>query len=115
VKSEEDKKQEILAAMSSMMGEEQAPEEGEEYEGEAEEGEPVEAGEERAAAVEGDHPHIPGVPDKVAGVLATLGLADREAIVKASDKDLLDIPGVGPKVLAHLREWAMTGSQEGEA
>lgn len=115
VKSEEDKKQEILAAMSSMMGEEPAPEEGEEYEGEAGEGEPIEAEAEAAAVADGENPHIPGVPDKVAGVLATLGLADRQAIVRASDKELLDVPGVGPKILAHLREWAMTGSQEGEA
>jgi N utilization substance protein A len=115
VKSEEDKKQEILAAMSSMMGEEPAPEEGEEYEGEAGEGEPIATEDRLEVAADEGHPHIPGVPDKVAGVLATLGLADRKAIVGASDKELLDVPGVGPKVLAHLREWAMTGSQEGEA
>lgn len=106
VKSEEAKKQEILAAMSSMMGEEA----GEEQAGEAAGG-----GDEQNAGETPEAFKIPGVPEKVVALLSQLGLAVPEAIVKASDEVLLKVPGVGPKTLTHLREWAMTGSQEGEA
>ena len=101
VKSEEVKKQEILAAMSSMMGEEA--------------GDAGAGGSEHDAGGILEAFKIPGVPEKVVALLSQLGLADRQAIVKASDEDLLKVPGVGPKTLTHLREWAMTGSAEGEA
>jgi len=106
VKSEEVKKQEILAAMSSMMGEEA---------GEEQAGEAVAGGSEDDAGGILEAFKIPGVPEKVVALLSQLGLADRQAVVKASDEDLLKVPGVGPKTLTHLREWAMTGSAEGEA
>jgi transcription termination/antitermination protein NusA len=115
VKSEEVKKQEILAAMSSMMGEEIASEgaaEGEEAEGEA--GVAAAEGPRGSAETPGEF-KVPGVPEKVIALLSQLGLADRDAIVNASDEELLKVPGVGPKTLTHLREWAMTGSEEGEA
>ena len=88
VKSEDSKKQEILAAMSMMMGE--SP-------GQEERGEPADTGE----SIEGA-----GLPAKVMQALIENGLGDRGSLGKATDEDLLQIPGVGPKILSRIREWA---------
>ena len=85
VMSEDSKKQEILAAMSNMM----MGEEGSEEPGGG--GEPL---------------GIAGVPSKVIDALVDAGLATPEAIASATDKEILATPGVGPKMLERLREWA---------
>jgi N utilization substance protein A len=109
VKSEEAKKQEILAAMSSMMGAGEEP---------SEEVAPEEvAVEEQAAAsepAEGDS--IPGISDKVMSALTAEGMGSRDAISKSTDAELLNVPGVGPKTLETLRSWAPeeTGGEGGE-
>lgn len=93
VKSEEDKKAEILATMSSMM-----------------------AGGEGAEAGEGGEAFsIPGVSAKVLAALIEAGLADPDALDAASDDEILAVPGVGPKMLEKLREWvASIPVEEGE-
>ncbi len=103
VKSEEAKKQEILAAMTSMMGGgEEAAEEGE-------------TAAEAVAEAGGDEEafHIPGVPEKVLAALLEAGLAAPDAIQHASDEQLRSVPGVGPKTLEHLRDWASGAAGEG--
>lgn len=79
VKSEDSKKQEILAAMSSMM---------------------------MGDGGEGPSFAVPGISAKVAAALAEADLASPEAIASATDEEILALPGVGPKMLEKLREWA---------
>jgi N utilization substance protein A len=133
VKSEEAKKQEILAAMSSMMGggeevSEELPEGAEQESAEGEEDAApqeadLEAGAEgkawseeaapEASARTPGQPVIPGVPEKVAAALAEAGMASPEAVRAASDEQLLAIAGLGPKTLEHLRAWAAEAGQQG--
>jgi len=112
VKSEEAKKQEILAAMSSMMGGGETGEEASEETGsEGMEGEPGEEAYEEAPA----ELHIHGVPAKVTAELAERGWLTPEALQGLSDEELRQIPGLGPKTLEVLRSWALGGGPaEGE-
>jgi N utilization substance protein A len=47
---------------------------------------------------------------KISAALAEAGYDSTQAIASASDKDLLSVPGVGPKAVEKLRE--LTGSEE---
>ncbi len=99
VKSEGAKKDELLAAMSSMMGGEaeaaaQAPA------GPAE-GKEAPAAEEFVAL-----PDVPGVPVKVVEALAKKGWADPDALPGVADEQLSEVPGIGPRILQHLRAWS---------
>ena len=123
VKSEEAKKQEILAAMTSMMsGGESEPDEAEEAsEGEVEgaaaepAAEPSEAVADSSAIPQepADQESVQGVPERVMAALREAGLATPEAIAAASDEELLAISGLGPKTLQALRNWA-PGTEGGE-
>ncbi|MEJ2368995.1 MAG: transcription termination factor NusA [Acidobacteriota bacterium] len=101
VKSEGAKKDEILAVMSSMMGQEGEAAQGDEAAQAALGGEEA-APEEEYFAV----PDVPGVPVKVVETLARQGWADPETLLTVPDEDLLEIPGIGERILEHLRNWA---------
>jgi transcription termination/antitermination protein NusA len=106
VKSEEAKKQEILAAMSSMMGGGEAIlAEGEEAAQEGEEG----TGAEWAEAPF----HIPHVPEKVLAELMERGWDTPEALAEVTDEMLRELPGLGPKTLEAIRTWAQGEPSEG--
>ena len=44
-----------------------------------------------------------GIPEKVVQALAQAGLTDEASITVVSDKDLLNVPGLGPKTVEKLR------------
>jgi len=109
VKSEEAKKQEILAAMSSMMGggDEVALEDGtEEYEGDGGEAQQEAFPAEAFAS-------IPHVPEKVMAELEARGWNTPEALSEISDEALREIAGLGPKTLDAIRTWAQGEPAEG--
>ncbi len=121
VKSEEAKKQEILAAMSSMMGE---VEDGGESEDEAAENEAAEAGAGEEAVEGGDLDQETAedvatqdaaqIPEEVMDALAERGLDSPEAVAAASDDELNEVPGMNPDILSSLRAWAEGEPDEGE-
>jgi len=92
VKSEDAKKQEILAVMSSMMSDELS--EGDD----AEEG-PLE---------------LEGISEKMTEALREAGFRSAKAIREAGDDDLLQVQGVGPKTLEKIRAAAGPGEEGGE-
>lgn len=107
VKSEEAKKQEILAAMSSMMGTAT-----EEVLGE-------DVGEAGAAdeALEGEPQEVQAYDapaEEILEALAGAGYESPEAVAVASDEELLAVPGVTEEDLPALRAWAETASGVGE-
>ncbi len=106
VKSEGAKKDELLQAMGSMMGQETPSQPAEE----AATQETQQAGEEFVTL-----PDVPGVPVKVVEALAKKGLATPKALAEVSDDVLSEIPGIGPRVLAHLRAWCQSQADDGGA
>ena len=57
---------------------------------------------------------LEGIPEKVVQGLAQAGLTDEESIAAASDKELLEVSGVGPRTVEKLRSRAV-GEEDGEA
>jgi N utilization substance protein A len=116
VKSEEAKKQEILAAMSSMMGEAEGVEEPEEEDAEQISAEAADdtADIDQDGAYDADTEEVSQIPEEVMTALAERGLETPEAVAAASDEELNDVPGMNPEILAGLRAWAEGEPDEGE-
>ncbi len=70
--------------------------------------------EKAAAAQEGKQDILEGLPGKVSAVLAEAGLESARSIADASDEDLLNLPGVGPKTVEKLRELAISMEKAGK-
>ncbi len=107
VKSEGTKKDELLQAMGTMMSSEAQPQTAEESAAAAEAKE-AQAADEAFITL----PDVPGVPVKVVEALAKKGWGTPEALAEVSDDALSEIPGVGPRILAHLRAWSQSPGQE---
>lgn len=70
---------------------------------------------EKAAAEQEGRPDIlEGLPGKVSAALAEAGLESARSIADASDEDLLNLPGVGPKTVEKLRELAISMEKAGK-
>jgi N utilization substance protein A len=77
-------------------------------ESQAEEEKSQEPVKEKKAEAGGEEPDIfEGLPRKVAEALVEAGLTNKDAISSASNEDLLNIPGLGPKTIQKLREKAV--------
>ena len=59
---------------------------------------------------EGKRAILDSLSEKISAALVEAGLDSPQSIAAASDEDLLNVPGVGPKTVEKLRE--MTGSPE---
>ena len=57
---------------------------------------------------------LDGISEKISAALVEAGLDNHEAIIAASDKDLIKIPGLGPKTVEKLRELAEKIKEAGE-
>jgi len=62
----------------------------------------------------GDSGFLEGIPDKVVQALAKAGLADEKSIAAASDKELLEVSGLGPKTVEKLRSRTSGKEESGE-
>ncbi len=70
---------------------------------------------EKAAAEQEGRPEIlEGLSGKVSAALAEAGLESARSIADASDEDLLNLPGVGPKTVEKLRELAISMEKAGK-
>jgi len=68
-----------------------------------------------APVQDGDKPGIlEGLTEKVSAALIEAGLDSAESIASVSDKDLLKLPGLGPKTVEKLRELAISIVKDGE-
>ncbi len=84
-------------------------------EAQAEEEKTAEDTPEKAAAEQEGTPDIlEGLPGKVSAALAEAGLESARSIADASDEDLLNLPGVGPKTVEKLRELAISMEKAGK-
>ncbi len=84
-------------------------------EAQAEEEKTAEDTPEKAAAEQEGRPEIlEGLPGKVSAALAEAGLESARSIADASDEDLLNLPGVGPKTVEKLRELAISMEKAGK-
>jgi N utilization substance protein A len=84
-------------------------------EAQAEEEKTAEDTPEKAAAEQEGRPDIlEGLPGKVSAALAEAGLESARSIADASDEDLLNLPGVGPKTVEKLRELAISMEKAGK-
>jgi DNA uptake protein ComE-like DNA-binding protein len=57
---------------------------------------------------------LDGLSEKISAALVEAGLDNHQAIIAASDKDLLNIPGLGPKTVEKLRELTVALKEAGE-
>jgi N utilization substance protein A len=73
-----------------------------------------ESPEKSAAAQEGRPDILEGLSGKVSAALAEAGLESARSIAAASDEDLLNLPGVGPKTVEKLRELAISMEKAGK-
>jgi N utilization substance protein A len=68
-----------------------------------------------SAVKEEDRPEIlRGLPGKVSAALVEAGLDSAQSIAAAADKDLLKVPGLGPKTVEKLRDMATSMVEVGE-
>ncbi|MCK5352308.1 helix-hairpin-helix domain-containing protein, partial [bacterium] len=64
---------------------------------------------------EEDRPGIlQGLSGKVSAALVEAGFDSAQSIAAASDKDLLKVPGLGPKTVEKLRNMAISMEESGE-
>jgi N utilization substance protein A len=56
-----------------------------------------------------------GISEKIVKALTEAGLGDAEAIAAATDKELLNVPGLGPKTMEKLRDRAGTPDEAPDA
>jgi len=84
-------------------------------EAQAEEEKAAEDMPEKVTAKEEGRPNIlDGLSGKVSAALAEAGLDSAKSIAAASDADLLNIPGLGPKTVERLRNMAISIEEAGE-
>ena len=84
-------------------------------EAQAEEEKAAEDMPEKVTAKEEGRPNIlDGLSGKVSAALAEAGLDSAKSIAAASDADLLNIPGLGPKTVEKLRNMAISIEEAGE-
>jgi N utilization substance protein A len=84
-------------------------------EAQAEEEKAAEESPEKSAAAQEERPDIlEGLSGKVSAALAEAGLESARSIAAASDEDLLNLPGVGPKTVEKLRELAISMEKAGK-
>ena len=62
----------------------------------------------------GDSGLLEGIPDKVVQGMAQAGLTDEKSIAAASDKELLEVSGLGPKTVEKLRRRTSGEEESGE-
>ena len=62
----------------------------------------------------GDSGFLEGIPDKVVQALVQAGFADEKSIAAASDKELLEVSGLGPKTMEKLRSRTSGKKESGE-